>query len=411
VLRAVASVAVAAGLLVTGCTTVAGRSGPPRVTIRVGNRALPPGHGLVTTSAGAPVLDRRPDLGVVVRVTGGRLSEVMLRTRSGRTVTGTLSRTGTTWHTDWALAPSVRYRVTAVAVSGAGATVRAAGDFRTVTPRLSVRASTFLGHRTYGVGMPIMLRFSSPVTDRAEVERALQIRSSKPVTGAWYWMTSRSVWFRPRKYWPADTRVRFVAHLRGVRVAPGRYGSADLSQTFRIGRSLVAVASAASHRMKVWYNGRLAERWPISTGQPGLDTPDGRYLSFDKASPVDMNSATFGVKRGQPGYYNVLVYDSVQFTFDGDYVHSAPWSVSQQGYANVSHGCVNLSPANAAWYYRHSLIGDPITVVGSPRHGRWGDGWTIWFLSWRQLLAGSATGKAVRAGQAGSRLAGPATAN
>jgi lipoprotein-anchoring transpeptidase ErfK/SrfK len=379
------------------------------VTIRVGDRALPPGHGLATTSAAAPVLDRRPDLGVVVSVTGGRLSEVTLRARSGETVAGTLSRDGTTWHTDWALAPSVRYRVTAVAVSGGGATARAAGAFRTLTPRRTFRASTFLGHRTYGVGMPIMLSFSSPVTDKAEVERALQIRSSRPVTGAWYWRGSRSVWFRPRTYWPADTQVRFVAHLRGVRGAPGRYGSADLSQTFRIGRSLVAVASAASHRMKVWYNGRLAERWPISTGQPGLDTPDGRYLSFDKASPVDMNSATFGVKRGQPGYYDVLVYDSVQFTFDGDYVHSAPWSVGQQGYANVSHGCVNLSPANAAWYYRHSLIGDPITIVGSPRQGRRGDGWTIWFLRWPQLLAGSATGRAVQAGQAGSHLVSPAT--
>jgi hypothetical protein len=99
----------------------------------------------------------------------------------------------------------------------------------------------------------------------------------------------------------------------------------------------------------------------------------------------------------------------VQFTFGGDYVHSAPWSVGQQGYANVSHGCVNLSPANAAWYYRRSLIGDPITIVGSPRHGRWGDGWTIWFLHWRQLLAGSATGKAVLAGQSGSHLVSPAT--
>ena len=53
---------------------------------------------------------------------------------------------------------------------------------------------------------------------------ALQIWSSKPVTGAWYWVTSRSVRFRPRHYWPAHTRVRFTAHLAGLQGAPGSTG-------------------------------------------------------------------------------------------------------------------------------------------------------------------------------------------
>jgi lipoprotein-anchoring transpeptidase ErfK/SrfK len=47
----------------------------------------------------------------------------------------------------------------------------------------------------------------------------------------------------------------------------------------------------------------------------------------------------------------------------GVYVHSAPWSVDSQGYANVSHGCINLSPDNAAWYFNMVNIGDPINVV------------------------------------------------
>jgi Bacterial Ig domain/L,D-transpeptidase catalytic domain len=118
-------------------------------------------------------------------------------------------------------------------------------------------------------------------------------------------------------------------------------------------------------------------------------------------NPVDMNSATYGVMPGDPGYYNVLVYDSVKFTASGDYIHSAPWSVGEQGFANVSHGCVNVAPAQAARYYGHSLLGDPITIVGSPLRGTWGDGWTIWFLSWRKLVAGSATGQAVLASRGG----------
>jgi lipoprotein-anchoring transpeptidase ErfK/SrfK len=52
----------------------------------------------------------------------------------------------------------------------------------------------------------------------------------------------------------------------------------------------------------------------------------------------------------------------VRVTWGGVYVHSAPWSVAQQGNSNVSHGCINLSPDNAAWYYDTVNVGDPIIV-------------------------------------------------
>ncbi len=268
----------------------------------------------------------------------------------GRAVAGSYAAGSRSWRTRWALAPSRAYRVTATAVDAHGRRTVVSSIFRTLRPRRTFGAATVLGAgETVGVGMPIMIDFTRPITDRGAVERALQIWSSKPVTGAWYWATSESVWFRPRHYWPAHTRVRFTAHLSGVQGAPDVYGRSDLTQHFRIGDSLIAVASVATHYMKVWWNGRLAGDWPVSTGRSGMDTPDGRYLSFAKGSPVDMNSASYGVGPGMPGYYNELVYDAVQFTFSGDYVHSAPWSVGEQGIANVSHGCVNLAPGYAAW--------------------------------------------------------------
>ncbi len=385
--------------------------------------------GRSRASGGAPApLDLRPDLGVRVAVRDGRLTGVSVRTiatqagaahagraaasqaaggkaAAGAALAGTYAPGSRSWRTRWALAPSQTYRVTATAVDARGRRTVMASTFRTLQPRRTFTAATILGAgQAVGVGMPIMINFSRPITDRAAVERALQIWSSKPVTGAWYWVTSKSVWFRPRHYWPAHTRVRFTAHLAGLEGAPGVYGRADLTQHFRIGDSLIAVASAATHQMKVWRNGRLAGDWPVSTGRPGMDTPDGRYLSFAMGSPVDMNSASYGVGPGMPGYYNELVYDAVQFTFSGDYVHSAPWSVGEQGIINVSHGCVNVAPGYAAWFYGHSMLGDPISVVGSPVAGTWGDGWTIYFLGWRKLLAGSATGQAVQAGPDGSRL-------
>jgi lipoprotein-anchoring transpeptidase ErfK/SrfK len=257
--------------------------------------------------------------------------------------------------------------------------------------------------------MPIMVTFSRSIRDKAAVERALELRTSKPVVGAWHWMDDKTVWFRPRAYWPAHTRVWFTAHLAGVRGAAGVYGAADESRHFSIGPSIVTVASTSTHRMKVWVSGKLRYNWPISTGQPGDDTPNGNYLTMEKGNPVDMDSCSYGVCAGAPGYYNVLVYDSVRFTWSGDYIHSAPWSVGEQGFTNVSHGCVNLAPGYAAWYYDHANRGDPVKVVGSPLAGTWGDGWTIWFLSWHRLLKASALRQAVVAGPDGSYFAGPQT--
>ena len=409
-----------------GDAIVAGLGGPGShetasgATSRASGTQAASGRSRASRGTVAPV-DLRPDLGVRVAVRDGRLTGVSVRpvvgktvagktaagqTTAGKTLAGSYTPGSRSWRTRWALAPSQTYRVTATAVDPACRRTVMASDFRTLRPRRTFSAATILGAgETVGVGMPIMINFSRPIASRAAVERALQIWSSKPVTGAWYWVNSKSVWFRPRHYWPAHTRVSFTAHLAGLQGAPGVYGKSDLTQHFRIGDSLIAVASAATHHMRVWWNGRLAGDWPVSTGRPGMDTPDGRYLSFAKGSPVDMNSASYGVGPGMPGYYNELVYDAVQFTFSGDYVHSAPWSVAEQGISNVSHGCVNLAPGYAAWFYGHSVLGDPISVVGSPVAGTWGDGWTIYFLGWRKLLAGSATGDAVLVSRGGSRLA------
>src|SRR5258708_34944033 len=98
---------------------------------------------------------------------------------------------------------------------------------------------------------------------------------------------------------------------------------------------------------------------------------------------------------------------AVRFTFSGDYYPDAYWSVGAQGFENVSHGCVNLSPADAETYYKLAVPGDPVTVVGSPKAGKWDNGWTEWVLSWRQYLRGSALHEAVLAGPDGSTFVSP----
>ena len=350
----------------------------------------------ITPANGAK--DADPSAGITVTAAHGTLKNVTVHT-SGDPVSGSLSQGGKVWHSQWALAASQSYTVTATASGGSGI-VTTTSTFRTLTPGQTFRTQIFEGYnQTYGVGMPIILTFSQPITSRAAVERSLQLMTSKPVVGAWHWDGSQTLDFRPRDYWPAYTTVSFTGHLNGVQGAPGMYGTHTLTQTFDIGPSLVAVGNTAAHRTQIYYNGKLRYDWPISSGRPGDNTPNGSYLTIEKANPVQMTG---------PGY-SLSVPWSVRFTFSGDYYHDAYWSVGEQGFQNVSHGCVNLSPADAETYYNLAVPGDPITIVGSPKGGTWDNGWTEWFLSWPQYLQGSALHEAVQAGPGGSTFVNPSS--
>jgi lipoprotein-anchoring transpeptidase ErfK/SrfK len=350
--------------------------------------------------------DVAPSRGITVTALAGKVTNVTVTT-SGDPVTGTMSAGGKTWHSRWALDASQTYTVTATGTGTGGQKITTTSRFRTLTPPATFQTEIYEGsNQTYGVGMPIMLIFSQPITNRAAVERSLELTTSKPVIGGWYWDDSEHLYFRPRDYWPADTTVSFDGHLNGVEGAQGVYGAADLTQTFDIGDSIIAVASTTTHHTQIYINGKLAYQWPISTGRTTLPTPDGTYLSVQKNNPVRMIG---GGPPGSPGYYDELVNYAVRFTFSGDYYHSAPWSVVDQGTTNVSHGCVNLPPEDAVTYYNLSIPGDPITVTASTAAGKWDDGWTEWFLTWSQYLRGSALGEAVEAGPQGSQFVSPAS--
>src|SRR3984957_12869734 len=356
-----------------------------------------PAGPAVTITPGNGAAAATPSQGISVTAAGGTLRNVAVAAQ-GDPVTGSYSAGRTSWHSTWALAVSQSYTVTAVAVSGAGVTTTKTATFRTLTPAATFYTEIFEGYKkTYGVGMPIILTFSAPVQDKAAVERSIEIQTSKTVTGAWYWDGSQTLDFRPRDYWPADTTVSFTGHFDGVEAAPGVYGYHTLTQTFAIGDSVIAVASTKTHKTQVYVNGKLKYDWDISSGKPGDDTPDGSYLTIEKANPVRMVG---------PGY-DLEVPWSVRFTFSGDYYHDAYWSVGQQGFENVSHGCINMPPAHPEAYYKLAVPGDPVTVTGSPRAGVWDNGWTEWFKSWTDYVQGSALHEAVQAGPDGSQFVSP----
>jgi lipoprotein-anchoring transpeptidase ErfK/SrfK len=388
---------------VAACLLLAACSGGPSPAARQAQvRALAASAAPHITPAGGAT-GVATTAAVTVTSAGGRIRSVQV-TSGGAAVSGSLAAAGNrksaVWHSTWALHAGQSYTVTATAVTADGAAVTRTAAFRTLTPRRTFTTQIYEGYQqTFGVGMPVILTFSQPITNRAAVERTLQLRTSKPVVGAWYWDGNETLYFRPRAYWPAHTAVSLDAHLDGVQGAPGVYATHDLTQAFRIGGSLIVTASTATHQMHVYRSGHLLYTWPISTGRPGDDTPDGTYLTIDKGNPVLMTG---------PGY-SLEVPWSVRFTWTGDYLHDAYWSVGEQGAVNVSHGCVNMSPADAQTYYLMENPGDPVMITGSPLAGTWDNGWTVWFLSWKQLVKGSALGQAVQAGPAGSTFVSPSS--
>jgi lipoprotein-anchoring transpeptidase ErfK/SrfK len=340
----------------------------------------------------------RPDLGVVVKVANGTLSGVTVRAKDskGSSLPGDLSSDHRTWRTRWTLEPDTSYSVRATAVSAEGRTTTRTSTFRTLVAERTIAVSdvTPNADETVGVGMPITVTFGRSVANKDWVERALEVRSTKAVQGAWRWASDRQVIFRTKRYWEPHQQVTLIAHMAGVRAAKDVYGTSDLTKSFRIGDANISVVDTKTHRMVVSRNGRRVRDVGISAGRGGswmFTTTSGVHAVMRKASPVVMTSEWMGVTDPKdPRYYKLTVFDAVQISNSGEYVHSAPWSVWAQGNSNVSHGCVNASPEFAGWFYGISQRGDIVKVTGTDRELEWNNGYGYWQMPWKRWLEGSA---------------------
>ncbi|MFC4059750.1 Ig-like domain-containing protein [Planomonospora corallina] len=332
------------------------------------------------------------DTTVLVGVRNGTLEKVAVRAVKGSrgSLTGVLSADGTQWRSRGTAAPGSVYEVVVTVEDEAGGTAESTSSFSTVRAEGGFAVQSITPHKDYtgltvGVGMPIMLGFDRDISDRLSVERNLLVRTSRPVHGAWHWFDDRTVHFRPKKFWPAGIKVRLEARLAGVSGGRGLYGRRDHVLDFRIGRSQITEGSVRTHHLTVRRDGEEIRTIPMSAGQGGVwkyHTTSGIHLAMSREPVTIMISP--GIRPGQPGYYRKTVYNTVRISNSGEYVHSAPWSVGSQGRANVSHGCVNVSPANARWFIDNTLIGDPIIITGSPRELEPTNGWGHWQEDWAQ---------------------------
>jgi lipoprotein-anchoring transpeptidase ErfK/SrfK len=199
-----------------------------------------------------------------------------------------------------------------------------------------------------GVAAPIEVTFAEPVVNAARAERSIDIASSKTPAGTFTWLSNQIVQWTPQGFWPAHSPISVTA--------------GGFSTSFETGSKVVGVADIDAHTFTVKIDDVVVREMPASMGKSKFPTPKGTFTALAKEKSVVMDSRTIGIPLSDPEGYKLTVADAVRITSGGVYVHSAPWSVGSQGNSNVSHGCINLGPDNAAWYFDTVRVGDPVIV-------------------------------------------------
>ncbi|WP_026122577.1 L,D-transpeptidase [Nocardiopsis halotolerans] len=314
-------------------------------------------------------------------------------------MTGTLNGEGTEWTSDWTLHPGSEIVVTATAENEAGETTELVHEFTTLaaTPgqRLELASNFPTSGQTVGVGMPIVINFDLPVTNKAQVENSMEVVSEQGIEGAWNWTSDKTAVFRPKEYWEPHQSVTVDMHLAGVEASEGVYGVSDHQLEFEVGRELVATMHVPDHEMVITIDGAQERTIPVSNGQASRrfdTTSSGVHVLMERYEHLTMDSSTVGIPEGSPGSYNVDVMYAVRTSNSGEFVHEASYNGSI-GSANTSNGCTNLRMDDARWFFENTLMGDVLETTGTDREFEWNNGWGFWQRSWDEWLSNSATGE------------------
>ncbi len=405
VLRATAAAAAIA--LLAACTsadnapagpqTPATLAGATSESTATGTPSTPPAtpvtldSNVATGATGVPV-----DTVVSVTAAGGSVVSVDLSytdPKAGKVaVNGEVSADSATWTAGGLLEPATTYTLSMVGRgdNGVESTSQRSFTTHTLSKKQEIGATIIQNGATVGIAMPVIVKFDVPVKDKAAIERRLAVTSVPEQPGGWAWYSNNEIHYRPKAYWKPGTKVTVEVKINGVNAGNGTFGKADKSGGFTVGSSLVMKVDLASHQMQVYQNGQVVRTVPVSGGRPGMATRSGIKVISEKHANIIMDSATVGIPKGSPGYYRTDVKWALRETWSGEFIHSAPWSVGSQGRANVSHGCLNVSPANASWLFNQVKVGDPIESVNSGRRLERGNGWTDWDISFEEFVKFSA---------------------
>jgi len=266
------------------------------------------------------------------------------------------------------------------------------------TPATTVHVSSMLSdNSTYGVGMPIVLFFSPPPTDSTAFTNAVKVTvNGRPADGAWYWeqpthdeVESNTVeaHYRLPDYWHAHSHIHASFPIKGLSAGKNLvYSGALTSLDFSIGAKHVSNVDGHAETMRVYSDNKLVRKIKVSLGEADHPTFTGVKVVMQKGEDVPgtnkLRPDGTVLMSGQ-GYTNTPVQWSVRITRSGEYVHSAPWN-GLIGRSSTSHGCTNLFPDPAKWFYSFSNVGDVVTYTntGGQRMPVW-DGLGDWNVPWQ----------------------------
>jgi len=331
------------------------------------------------------------DQPITLTVQGGVLGSVAMVDETGEPVAGDLSPDGLSWSATDPLDYNKHYSITARALGLGGVSARTL-TFASHSPaNLTMPYLMPNDGDVVGIGQAIAVRFDENIPDRLAAQKAITVTTEPPVEGAFYWLSNREVRWRPQDFWDPGTAVNVTVKTFGVDLGGGLYGQQDRTAAFSIGDSLIGTADDDTKTLTIRRNGEIVKTMPISMGKDATPTNNGIYTIGDRYRHLIMDSATYGVPSDSPKGYRLEVDWATQMSYSGIYVHSAPWSVGAQGSTNTSHGCLNVSPDNAQWFYNNTKRGDVIEVrntVGSVLSGTEGLG--DWNIPWEQWKAGNA---------------------
>jgi len=388
-------------LVLTGCTIPVPSGSAGETTPTETEEAPAPASLTVTPkdkATGVAVVD-----GVTAEVANGRITKAVLTNDAGKVIEGEMARDGSSWKPAVPLGYGRTYTldVTYQGAEGGPKTDKRsftmANPTSIVTPSLvSSGGGALESDREYGVGIIVAAKFDQPVADRDAVEEHMHVTTEPAVEGNWFWLNDYTAHWRPKDFYATGTEVNVELDTNGRDLGGGQWGGESAEVDFTIGQRRVAIADDATKTVTVFHDQKPVMTMPTSMGKGGYATYNGvsmhfwtqrgTYTVLDKASSVVMDSSTYGFPI-ESGGYKTTVAHGVRISNDGIYFHALPESMWAQGNTNVSHGCLNLSPANAQWYFDQAVAGDVVEVrgTGGPELEVWQNGdWSVPWSTWQK---------------------------